>query len=120
MILRVDSLQTALPPPSELDPAGASAVQELAGGKVRRDVHRSPTGPVAGEAAGPMRSLRLRQQVGVAPQVKRPAVAAGNAVADALPALAVAVEVAVLEFDAGALGRLGDEAHLPFARPRGI
>jgi hypothetical protein len=28
MILRVDSLQTALPPPSEPDPAGASAVQE--------------------------------------------------------------------------------------------
>jgi Mn-containing catalase len=33
MILRVDSLQTALPPPSEPDPAGASAVQELLGGK---------------------------------------------------------------------------------------
>jgi manganese catalase len=32
-ILRVDSLQTALPPPSDPDPAGASAVQELLGGK---------------------------------------------------------------------------------------
>jgi manganese catalase len=33
MILRVDSLQATLPPPSEPDPAGASAVQELLGGK---------------------------------------------------------------------------------------
>lgn len=33
MILRIDRLQTELPPPSEPDPAGASAVQELLGGK---------------------------------------------------------------------------------------
>src|SRR3954463_4747374 len=33
MILRLDRLQTALPPPSDPDPAGASAVQELLGGK---------------------------------------------------------------------------------------
>jgi Mn-containing catalase len=33
MILRVDLLQTELPPPSDPDPAGASAVQELLGGK---------------------------------------------------------------------------------------
>jgi manganese catalase len=33
MILRIDRLQTELPPPSTPDPAGASAVQELLGGK---------------------------------------------------------------------------------------
>ncbi len=33
MILRLDRVQVALPPPSEPDPAGASAVQELLGGK---------------------------------------------------------------------------------------
>jgi Mn-containing catalase len=33
MILRIDRLQTALPPPSDPDPNGAAAVQELLGGK---------------------------------------------------------------------------------------
>jgi Mn-containing catalase len=33
MILRIDRLQTELPPPSTPDPVGASAVQELLGGK---------------------------------------------------------------------------------------
>src|SRR4051794_6145569 len=33
VILRLERLQTELPPPSEPDPAGASAVQELLGGK---------------------------------------------------------------------------------------
>jgi Mn-containing catalase len=33
MILRIDRLQTELPPPSSPDPAGAAAVQELMGGK---------------------------------------------------------------------------------------
>jgi Mn-containing catalase len=33
MILRLDRLQTELPPPSEPDPVGASVVQELLGGK---------------------------------------------------------------------------------------
>ncbi len=33
MILRIDRLQTELPPPSTPDPKGASAVQELMGGK---------------------------------------------------------------------------------------
>ena len=33
MILRIDRLQTELPPPSDPDPIGASAVQELLGGK---------------------------------------------------------------------------------------
>ena len=33
MTLRIDRLQTELPPPSDPDPAGAAAVQELMGGK---------------------------------------------------------------------------------------
>jgi len=33
VILRIDRLQTELPPPSDPDPAGAAAVQELLGGK---------------------------------------------------------------------------------------
>src|SRR5919199_1554585 len=33
MILRIDRLETELPPPSTPDPAGAAAVQELLGGK---------------------------------------------------------------------------------------
>jgi Mn-containing catalase len=33
MILRIDRVQTELPPPSDLDPAGAAVVQELLGGK---------------------------------------------------------------------------------------
>ena len=33
MILRIDRLLTELPPPSDPDPVGASAVQELLGGK---------------------------------------------------------------------------------------
>jgi Mn-containing catalase len=33
MILRIDRLQAELPPPSDPDPAGAAAVQELLGGK---------------------------------------------------------------------------------------
>jgi Mn-containing catalase len=33
MILRLDRVQVALPPPSEPDPVGAAAVQELLGGK---------------------------------------------------------------------------------------
>ena len=32
-ILRIDKLQTELRPPSDPDPVGASAVQELLGGK---------------------------------------------------------------------------------------
>src|SRR3954449_3380374 len=33
MILRIDRLATQLPPPSDPDPVGASAVQELMGGR---------------------------------------------------------------------------------------
>jgi Mn-containing catalase len=33
VILRIDRIQTELPPPSDPDPAGAAVVQELMGGK---------------------------------------------------------------------------------------
>ena len=33
MILRIDRIQTELPPPSDPDPEGAAAVQELLGGR---------------------------------------------------------------------------------------
>ena len=33
MILRIDRIQTEMPPPSSPDPAGAAVVQELLGGK---------------------------------------------------------------------------------------
>ena len=33
MIIRIDRVATELPPPSEPDPAGAAAVQELMGGR---------------------------------------------------------------------------------------
>ena len=33
MFLRIDRLQTELPPPSDPDPVGAAAVQELLGGR---------------------------------------------------------------------------------------
>jgi len=33
MIRRIDRIATELPPPSEPDPAGAAAVQELMGGR---------------------------------------------------------------------------------------
>src|ERR1700685_2031327 len=33
MIIRIDRLQTAMPPPSDPDPVGASVGQELLGGK---------------------------------------------------------------------------------------
>src|SRR6185437_594289 len=74
------------------------------------------TGPAARAGGRPREALRLREELAVAAQVERPALAAGDAVADMLPALPVAVEAAMLELDPGALGRLGDEAHLPLAR----
>ncbi|MEA2129818.1 MAG: hypothetical protein QOJ85_2709, partial [Solirubrobacteraceae bacterium] len=33
MILRIDRIQTEMPPPSDPDPAGAAKVQELMGGR---------------------------------------------------------------------------------------
>ncbi len=40
MIMRIDRLLTELPPPSDPDPAGASAVQELLAGKHRQPARR--------------------------------------------------------------------------------
>ena len=53
-----------------------------------------------------------RQAVGEALQAVAPAVGGTNGVADRLPAVAVAVEVAVLELDPRAGRALGDETHL--------
>src|SRR5947209_428686 len=64
-----------------------------------------------------MTSALLCGQVGVPLQVKGPALAAAHALAQALPALTVAVEVAVLELDPRALVGLGDEADLHLAGP---
>jgi hypothetical protein len=59
MIIRIDRLQTAMPPPSDPDPIGASAVQELLGveeiaAKLRETASFSmkPTGVVAQNANG--------------------------------------------------------------------
>jgi Mn-containing catalase len=38
MFLRIDKLQANMPLPKEADPNAAAAIQELLGGKVRRDV----------------------------------------------------------------------------------
>jgi hypothetical protein len=68
MILRLDRLQVELPPPSDPDPAGAAAVQELLGGKFgTRDRGEAPRagGPAEGAdgrgVAGVDRSLRDAQ-----------------------------------------------------------
>src|SRR4051794_3803456 len=60
------------------------------------------------------------QEVGVALEVERPPVGSRYAVAHPLPALAVAVEVAVLELDARAVGGLRDEAHFDLAASVGV
>src|SRR5262245_16954103 len=57
----------------------------------------------------------LAMSLGEAPKVQGPAVVAAHAGADAFPAVAVTLEVAVLEFDPGSLGGVGDESHLDFA-----
>ena len=56
--------------------------------------------------------------VGVPREVGGPAAFVGDAVADAFPTGAVAVEVAVLELDAGPVVGLGDEVDLDLARVR--
>src|SRR5437588_8587101 len=53
-------------------------------------------------------------------QVERPTVAASDAFGHALPAVAVAVEVAVLELDSRSIGRLRDEADLDLTRLREV
>jgi hypothetical protein len=50
-------------------------------------------------------------------QVKRPDVGSPHHIAQSLPALAMALKVAVLDLDPGALRRLGDEQHLHLACP---
>src|ERR1039457_1701353 len=55
------------------------------------------------------------QQGGVPGQVERPSLVAVDAVADRLPAGTVPVEVAVLQFDPGALRSLGHEPDLDLA-----
>jgi hypothetical protein len=55
--------------------------------------------------------------LGESVEVEAPALVAVDSFADAFPAVAVAVEVAVLELDARAVRGLGDEAHLDFAGP---
>src|SRR3954451_18464906 len=61
------------------------------------------------------RSASCGEQGGVPVQVERPSGVVGDSVTDGLPAVAVPVEVAVLELDAGALRGLGDELHLDLA-----
>src|SRR3954452_22079575 len=62
-------------------------------------------------------SLHRRHLLREALQVERPTVVAADALAQSLPALAVAIQMAMLELDPGALGRFGDESHLDLARP---
>jgi hypothetical protein len=57
---------------------------------------------------------------GKAAQATRPATVAAEDTAGLLPTFAVAIEMAMLEFDSGALGRLGDELDLYFAGLLGI
>src|ERR1700736_3699955 len=48
-------------------------------------------------------------------QVERPALVAVDSFANAFPAFAVPVEIAVLDLDPGPLGSLGHETYLPLA-----
>src|SRR6185437_4973348 len=59
-------------------------------------------------------SGRASEQVGIALQIQRPTLVAGNTVAHALPAVAVALQFPMLELDAGPVWRLGCEPHFPF------
>src|SRR6266545_2302044 len=66
--------------------------------------------------AGLMQSSALPgKQLAVALQIERPALIPGHALADALPALAVAVEIAVLDLNPRALRGFGDEPYFPLA-----
>lgn len=51
-------------------------------------------------------------QIGVPPQVQRPASVAVDTIGDGLPARAVSVDFAVLQLHSGALRALGDEPNL--------
>src|SRR5438094_3511855 len=61
-------------------------------------------------------TLRRARGLGEEPQAAGPAAGRPDGVAHLLPALAVAIEVPVLELDARAVGRLADEAQLDLAR----
>src|ERR1035438_1145594 len=63
----------------------------------------------------PVERQLLRQDVGESAEIERPSGLAVHAVADYVPTVAVAVEVPVLEFDACAVRRLGDESHIDLA-----
>src|SRR5919197_1138042 len=58
--------------------------------------------------------------IGEPRQVERPTLVAGDALAQALPAISVAIEMAMCELDPRPLRGPGREAHLDFAAPRGI
>ena len=65
-------------------------------------------------------ALLLLKQSCVALEIERPTSLAADALANAFPALAMAVEVPVLKLDAGALRCFGYEPHLHLARPCGV
>src|SRR4051794_2780149 len=72
--------------------------------------------PLCSSGRRERRSVRRREQRGVPVEVERPALVPAHGVAHGRPAAAVPVEVAVLEFHAGALRCLGDEPDLDLAR----
>src|SRR5215207_7373909 len=72
--------------------------------------------PACGRRSETSRERSVLEALGESLQVERPAALGVDRAALALPALAVAVEVAVLEFDTCALRGLGDEANLHLAR----
>src|SRR5262249_34115730 len=88
------------------------------------DWSRHRIGPSRTESAHPgdarYRSAPFVEQLRVAAQVKGPALIALHSVSNRLPAGAVAVQVAVLQFDDGAVRALGDEADLNLAGLVGI
>src|SRR4051812_250014 len=104
-------------------------------GRARRDSRRSALGPATGSVPArsgfcngdrrrsPDRpSLRARSplyrashQIRVARDIERPTLIAGDAVAQAFPAVPVTVEVTMLELDPRPLGRLHEEADLDLA-----
>src|SRR5689334_20669761 len=89
----------------------ASVGSALSHGEGRGSLVRPGGSP--GSAAG-------GEESGVAVQVERPALVGRDAVSDRFPARAVPVEVAVLELDARALRRLGDEPDLDLAGVVGV
>lgn len=68
-----------------------------------------------GEAPSKLRSGLPCNKVDIAPQIERPALIAGDGIADAFPTLAMALQVAMLDLDAGPPSRFGGEPHLPLA-----